>query len=41
MQPRPYAITVSYDRELLLPHLLGNITIGIEPSAGSVEEAIA
>src|SRR4028119_812843 len=35
VQPRPYAITVSHDRELLLPHLLGNITIGPEPGDGA------
>jgi len=39
MQPRPDALAISDDRELLLPDLSGNIAIGIEPGAGSIEEA--
>lgn len=34
------AFAIPDDRKLSLPHLLGNIAIGVEPGAGSIEEAV-
>ena len=34
------AFAIPDDRKLSLPHLLGNIAIGVEPCAGSIEEAV-